>query len=116
MFYTRIFIIFVITTIVLGNIENNAIETCNLPEDLIQEIASYKPIIEKILNTAVNGSFKGRTYDELALFVDKFGNRLTGTTNLENAIDYMLNKSQTAELDNVHGEEVQVPHWIRYVK
>ena len=89
---------------------------CNLPTELKTEIASYSSTVEKIINAAVNGSFKGVTYRELSLFVDTFGSRIAGSQNLENAIDYMINKSITDGLENVHGEDVQVPHWIRYEK
>lgn len=100
---------------VLCDIADNKVEECSLPQDLINEIASYAPTVQKIIRTSVNGSFKGVTYNELARFVDKFGNRISGSQNLENAIDYMINKSIASGLDNVHGEEVKVPHWIRYV-
>lgn len=38
---------------------------------------------------------------------------MSGTQNLENAIDWMMAKLKEAKLDNVHGEEVSVPHWER---
>ncbi|XP_044258643.1 carboxypeptidase Q-like [Tribolium madens] len=98
---------------VLCDIVDNKVEDCNLPQDLVNEIASYAPIVQKIINTSVNGSFKGITYNELAYFVDKFGNRISGSQNLEDAIDFMIKKSSASGLDNVHGEEVPVPHWIR---
>ncbi|XP_063909153.1 carboxypeptidase Q-like [Zophobas morio] len=113
-------------TLVVCDVSNNKIEDddklitkkrtlseCNLPTKLKTEIASYASTVEKIINAAVNGSFKGVTYQELSLFVDTFGNRIAGSQNLENAIDYMINKSIVNRLDNVHGEEVQVPHWVR---
>ena len=37
----------------------------------------------------------------------------TGTQNLENAIDYMLEVLAKDGLDNVHGEEANVTHWLR---
>ncbi|XP_033339469.1 carboxypeptidase Q isoform X2 [Megalopta genalis] len=61
----------------------------------------------------VSCSFKGVTWYELANFVDTFGPRFTGTKTLEKAIDYVLNKSLEFGLENVHGEPVSVPHWIR---
>jgi len=86
---------------------------CNLSSDLVKEIASYQNITNLILKTVLNGTFKGRTYNDLGFFVDKFGSRLTGTANLEDAIDFMLSKMEQDELDNVHGEEVEVPRWVR---
>lgn len=102
-------------TVVFCDISNNEIEQCNLPKKFKDEIASYAPVVERIINETVYGKYKGTTYDHLANFIDKFGNRIAGSSNLENAIDYMLNKSIQFNLENVHGEKVQVPHWVRYV-
>lgn len=38
---------------------------------------------------------------------------MSGTQNSENAIDWMMVKLNAAKLDNVHGEEVSLPHWER---
>ncbi|KAL7307482.1 hypothetical protein TKK_0000661 [Trichogramma kaykai] len=86
---------------------------CQLPDDLAEEIESYAPVVRVIVNEAVNGSFRGVVWRELADFVDKFGSRLAGTRNLEDAIDHVLARSKEKKLDNVHGEVVKVPHWIR---
>lgn len=91
----------------------NKRNTCHLTKTLIEEIDSYAPIVQKIINETMQGSFKGNTWQELATFVDKFGPRFTGTQTLEDAIDYVLNKSISLGLDNVHGESVTVPHWVR---
>ncbi|CAH1396026.1 unnamed protein product [Nezara viridula] len=88
-------------------------ESCGLPNDLKAEIQSYQPIVNKIIKSAVSGPHKSKTYKELADFVDKFGYRISGSENLEHAIDYMLNKSISYKLDNVHGEPVMIPHWVR---
>ncbi|XP_038073773.1 carboxypeptidase Q-like [Patiria miniata] len=78
-----------------------------------EEIASYKDVANKIMDFVVNGSAKGQTYNRLALFTDTFGNRLVGTQNLENSIDFMLDQLKKDGLDNVHGENVTVPNWVR---
>lgn len=92
----------------------NMDDNCQLPDTLIQEIDSYAPIVERIINETVEGSFKGTTWQELAWFVDKFGPRFTGTQILEDSIDHVLNVSASLGLENVHGETVTVPRWIRY--
>ncbi|KAJ8932973.1 hypothetical protein NQ314_014304 [Rhamnusium bicolor] len=102
-----------ITAVTCDIIDNEVDDACNLSSELIAEIQSYGPTVEKIINSITNGKFKGGTYKELSDFVDKFGSRLAGTQNLEDSIDYMLNLLQKYELDNVHGEDVQVPHWLR---
>uniref|UniRef100_V5I8M9 Carboxypeptidase Q n=1 Tax=Anoplophora glabripennis TaxID=217634 RepID=V5I8M9_ANOGL len=88
-------------------------DACDLSAELIAEIAAYQTTANTIINSLTNGKFKGGTYKELTDFVDKFGPRLSGTQNLEDSIDYMLDLLNQYELENVHGEELQVPHWER---
>ncbi|XP_015178633.1 PREDICTED: carboxypeptidase Q-like [Polistes dominula] len=95
------------------NINNNEIEKCNLSINVKNEIKAYKPMVHNIISEALSGTFKGRTWQELADFVDNFGPRFTGTQVLEDSIDYVLNKSRSYKLENVHGEIVKVPHWVR---
>ena len=54
-----------------------------------------------------------KCYDRLAKFVDTFGSRVAGSANPEHAINYMLDELKEDKLDNVHGEEVNVTHWVR---
>lgn len=86
---------------------------CNLPPQMIQEIKSYAPIANKIIKFVTSGKFKGKTWKKLAEFVDTFGSRIAGSKNLENAIDFMLKELTKDGLENVHGENTQVPHWVR---
>lgn len=88
-------------------------EECMLSEELVQEIASYKPDIQKIVDAALKGVFKGRTWRTLARFVDKFGSRIAGSENLERAIDYMVDQLEKNQLENVHTEPAIVPKWVR---
>lgn len=88
-------------------------QECNLPRELIEEIRNYKPIVHAIINATTNGIFKGRTWRTLAKFVDKFGSRIAGSDNLENAIDYMVDLLKKSQLDNVHTEPALVPKWVR---
>ncbi len=52
-------------------------------------------------------------YDRLATLTDTFGPRLSGSSALENAIDWILGEMRADGLANVHGEPVMVPHWVR---
>lgn len=52
-------------------------------------------------------------YDRLAILVDTFGPRLSGSKNLEDALDWIVAELQADGLENVRTEEVQVPHWVR---
>jgi len=86
--------------------------TCNLSDQLLAEIRAYQPVVNQIIQAATQGSWRGKTYNNLATFVDKFGYRLSGTQTLEDSIDYILEKMADDGLD-VHSEEASVPHWIR---
>ncbi|XP_076759326.1 carboxypeptidase Q-like [Xylocopa sonorina] len=101
------------TTAGYSNRKTSNVGTCPLPPGLKQEIDAYQPFVQAIINEAVSGSFKSTTWTELANFVDYFGPRLTGSDVLEQSIDYVLNKSIECGLENVHGEPVPVPHWVR---
>lgn len=87
-------------------------EGCSLPADLVAEIRSYQAKVDEIVNAVVNGSHSKEVWQELADFTDDFGNRIAGSENLENAIDYMVKRSQWHNVD-VHTEPVSVPHWVR---
>ncbi|OWF45518.1 carboxypeptidase Q-like [Mizuhopecten yessoensis] len=82
-------------------------------EDWIQEIQGYRAIADQIIERSVHGPAANQSYNRLATFVDKFGNRQVGSQNLEDSIDYMLDKLKEDGLKNVHGEEVWVPRWVR---
>lgn len=89
---------------------------CKVNKSLRAEIQSYKDVVQKIKRAVVDedGQFRNFTWNSLATFVDKFGSRLAGTQNLEDSIDFLLNHfKNTYELENVHGEDALVPHWIR---
>lgn len=84
-----------------------------ISSELKNEIAYHQDDANKIINFLTKGPGKHQVYDRLATFVDTFGNRIAGSANLERAIDYMLDELKNDELDNVHGEEVNVTHWVR---
>ena len=52
-------------------------------------------------------------YARLARLTDTFGPRFSGTPGLERAIDWILEEMRTDGLDNVRGERVMVPVWVR---
>ena len=52
-------------------------------------------------------------WTRLAKLSDTFGPRFSGTENLERAIDWMLAEMRKDGLDNVRGEDVMVPRWVR---
>ena len=52
-------------------------------------------------------------WDRLAELTDTFGHRLAGSKGLENAIDWAIGEMSRDGLENVRGEKVMVPHWVR---
>ena len=88
-------------------------KSAELSKSLINEIRSYQDIADKIIDFSLRGAGQNQSYDRLALFTDKFGSRISGSQNLENAIDYMLGQLNKDGLENVHGEDANVTHWMR---
>lgn len=72
--------------------------------------AKYKDAATKLIQAATD-SRKG--WDRLAYFCDYFPARLSGSTNLERGIDWMVEQLKQDGFENVHTEEVMVPHWVR---
>jgi carboxypeptidase Q len=52
-------------------------------------------------------------YSRLGLLVDTFGSRFSGSPALEAAIDWILQEMKGDGLEQVDGERVMVPHWVR---
>lgn len=71
---------------------------------------SYRPSIARIIAEA---TATPAAWDRLAAFTDMFPARLSGSANLERAIDWAADEMKRDGLDNVHKEKVMVPHWVR---
>ncbi len=56
-----------------------------------------------------------QAYERLAWLTDRIGPRITGSTNLEQAIEWAVLEMRKDGASNVHTEPVQVPHWVRGV-
>ncbi len=71
---------------------------------------TYRDVANRLIDAALSDS---AAYASLAVLVDRFGHRLSGSASLEQAIDWILDEMRKDGLDNVRGEEVMVPHWVR---
>lgn len=58
-----------------------------------------------IIDTLVNGAYKGVTYDRLANFTDTIGPRVCGSETLEGAVQFMIDRLTEDGLENVHAEQ-----------
>jgi carboxypeptidase Q len=74
------------------------------------KIDGYRTAAGRIIGAALTSD---RAYSRLAYLTDRIGNRLSGSTNLERAIEWATREMKTDGLDNVRGEKVMVPHWVR---
>lgn len=64
----------------------------------------------KIISKSLTDS---TAYNRLGYMCDTFGPRLSGSKNLENAIKWILKEMNSDGFENVRGEKVAVPTWIR---
>ncbi len=76
-------------------------------ESSVDIIASNLQRIYKLLE------FNSEPWNTLAELCDNFGPRLSGSTNLENALDWIEKKLREEGYDSVWSEEVLVPKWVR---
>src|SRR5690606_27467736 len=70
---------------------------------------AYDRAADEIIHAALEDQ---DAWDRLAYMVDTFGPRFSGTQNLEDAIDWVLEVMRLDGLENVRGEEVMVPRWV----
>ena len=74
------------------------------------KINDYRERAARIIGAALTSD---RAYRRLAYLTDRIGHRLSGSTNLERAIEWALSEMRADGLDNVRAEKVMVPHWVR---
>ena len=72
--------------------------------------ATYRGAADSLIHAATRDS---AAYTRLGKLVDTFGSRLSGSAGLEAAIDWILGEMKSDGLQNVRGEPVMVPHWVR---
>jgi carboxypeptidase Q len=71
---------------------------------------TYGDAAKRIIAHALKDSV---AYARLQYMCDTFGSRLSGSQNLERAIDWLLQTMKTDGHENVRGEDVKVPAWVR---
>ncbi len=70
----------------------------------------YRATTDRIIAAALSDS---AAYNRVALLTDKFGHRLSGSASLEHALDWIVAEMTRDGLQNVRGEPVMVPRWVR---
>ena len=70
----------------------------------------YREPAARLIGEALSSNF---AWERLALLGDTFGARLSGSKNLEDAIQWAVAEMKEDGLENVRTEAVKVPHWVR---
>ncbi len=70
----------------------------------------YTDAANRLIQAAVADS---AAYKRLGELVDRFGHRFSGSESLERALDWILDEMRGDGLENVRGEPVMVPRWVR---
>jgi carboxypeptidase Q len=70
----------------------------------------YRDPAARLLGEALSTDF---AWQRLAFIGDTFGNRLSGSDNLEDAVHWAVDEMKKDGLENVRAEPVKVPHWVR---
>ena len=73
-------------------------------------IESHRAAADRLIQAALHDS---AAYRRLAVLTDRFGSRMSGSKNLEDAIDWIAGEMRRDGLENVHTEPVDVTHWVR---
>jgi carboxypeptidase Q len=72
--------------------------------------AQYGATADRLIAAALGDS---AAYKRLGELVDRFGHRFSGSASLERAIDWIITEMKKDGLQNVRGEPVLVPRWVR---
>jgi len=78
--------------------------------DAPQWLAPYREPAARLIGAALASD---EAWQRLAYLGDTFGNRLSGSPNLDAAIKWAAAEMARDGLENVHLEPVKVPHWVR---
>jgi carboxypeptidase Q len=70
----------------------------------------YRPVADKLINAAL-ADHEG--YQRLTYLCYRIGNRLSGSTGLDRAIEWSVEQMKAAGLSNVQVIPTKVPHWVR---
>lgn len=73
-------------------------------------IDEYREPAARLIGEAVSDTF---AWQRLALLTDTAGPRLSGTIQLDRAIEWAIGEMKRDGLENVHTEKVMVPRWVR---
>src|SRR3954469_5516279 len=73
-------------------------------------LSAYRDAAGRLIGEAVASD---AAWQRLAYLGDTYGNRISGSPNLEAAIKWAVEEMKRDGLENVHTEAAKVPHWVR---
>jgi len=73
-------------------------------------VDQYRDTAARLIGEAVGSTF---AWQRLAVLTDTIGNRLSGTPQLDQAIQWAVAEMKKDGLENVHTEKAMVPRWVR---
>jgi carboxypeptidase Q len=73
-------------------------------------LEAYREPARRIIDESRSSTF---AWDRLAELGDTFGNRLSGSENLDAALKWAADQMRQDGLENVRLDPVKVPHWVR---
>ena len=79
-------------------------------QDMAAWLEPYREAASRLVGAALADHFAWRRLAELT---DTFGHRLSGSPNLEAAIEWAVDRMTHDGLENVRSEPVMVPRWVR---
>jgi carboxypeptidase Q len=71
---------------------------------------AYRDPAARLIGEATGDTF---AWSRLSVLTDSIGNRLSGSPQLERAIEWSVAEMKRDGLENVHTEKVMVPRWVR---
>lgn len=85
-------------------------EPSGAPSDPTPLQREYQAVADRVIDRALSDS---AAWQRLAELTDRFGPRFSGTPALEEAIDWILDQMRRDGFEEVRGEPVMVPRWVR---
>ncbi len=96
--------------IVLVLLVFTALTSSSSAQSAPQWLDPYRANADKLIKAATADQF---AWDRLAELTDTYGQRISGSENLNRAIAWAVETMKKDGLDNVHTERVMVPKWVR---
>lgn len=90
-------------TLLLGNLFSVQAEQKKISKE-------YAKVASEIIGTAL---VQSEAYEKLEYLSDRIGNRISGSPQLDQAIEWAVKSMKADGLENVHTEAAKVPHWVR---